>query len=106
MFLIGSVVNIVITLLPQEEVTPPSTEAETAQEVGSSEDQKNVAADYLIWAKSAYKTSSNSKSQQARNADDETESSLLPDSAQQDRKLLTLRFWRQATPTPQANLHS
>lgn len=72
---------------PQEEVTPAPVEpeAETAQEVGSSsESSQDVAADYLLWAKSAYKNiQQQQKSQQAQEtADDETESSVLPDSAQ------------------------
>jgi len=72
---------------PQEEVTPAPVkrEAETAQEVGSSsESSQDVAADSLLWAKSAYKNiQQQQKSQQAQEtAEDETDSSVLPDSAQ------------------------
>jgi fused signal recognition particle receptor len=72
---------------PQERshTAPVKPEAETAQEVGSSsESSQDVAADSLLWAKSAYKNiQQQQKSQQAQEtAEDETDSSVLPDSAQ------------------------
>ena len=63
---------------PQEEVTPGSVEpeAEPTEEVASSEPSQDATADYLNWAKAAYKNIQ--QQSQAQEAAAETESSVLP----------------------------
>jgi len=75
MVLIGSVVNLVTVPTEEEEQltsAPVEPEAETVQEVGSSnESSQDVAADRLNWAKAAYKNIQQ-KSQQAQETAEET----------------------------------
>ena len=63
---------------PQEEVTPGSVEpeAEPTEEVASSEPSQDATADYLNWAKAAYKNIQ--QQSQVQEAAAETESSVLP----------------------------